>query len=179
MYIFPSKSFTNLDAVLWTHSNSVIPLYCGSQNCTQDPRWGCTSTEQKGTITPWWAGDIVLGVPQGMVDPLLQGHCWLIFNLSAAQTPYQDYQSRLILKAYLNCLAALLIAGLFAIVVLSQTYYLNELFFKLMDSVLCQTALLRCNVWYGEFLKPYRYLGITQGCSTAFSLCFPHTSVTN
>lgn len=43
--------------------------------------------------------------------------------------PYQDYQSRLLSKAYLNCLVAPLIAGIFAVIVLlSQPYYLNELF---------------------------------------------------
>lgn len=39
-------------AILWTVLNSFISFwYCGTQNCTQDLRWGYTSAEQSGTIT--------------------------------------------------------------------------------------------------------------------------------
>lgn len=45
-YILPSRPFTIFVALLWMLSSSLMSFYCGTQNCTQYLRCGCSSTEE-------------------------------------------------------------------------------------------------------------------------------------
>ena len=51
-FFLSSRSSTICVSLLWLLSNSFMPLYCGTQTCTQCWRWGCTVQTRAGQALP-------------------------------------------------------------------------------------------------------------------------------
>lgn len=74
--------------LLWTHSNSFMPLCWGLLSCMQKFRWGKTRAEKRDRITP-----IGLLATLLLIQPWIQltfwaasAHCWVVLRFSSTST---------------------------------------------------------------------------------------------